>query len=237
MDCNILAAFRRKTYACFERAADALMNVADALLTETRARSLAELSLSPFFERQWPSVYEAFQDAKIDRPALLDVFAQHAPLPPQEERLIVGGDASSILRVQSPTARDRTYVHASNLPEGTKPVRPGWQYSELALLPDEKSSWAYVLDNQRIESTATQGEVMAQQLRSAVPRIVRRFLFLGDGYYGSDAFRTDTADVECDVLVRARARGRTQETRTPPVAWGGLQVQGPRHPGRTRPEL
>jgi hypothetical protein len=226
MDCNILAAFRRKTYACFERAADALMNVADALLTETRARSLAELSLSPFFERQWPSVYEAFQDAKIDRPALLDVFAQHAPLPPQEERLIVGGDASSILRVQSPTARDRTYVHASNLPEGTKPVRPGWQYSELALLPDEKSSWAYVLDNQRIESTATQGEVMAQQLRSAVPRIVRRFLFLGDGYYGSDAFRKDTADVECDVLVRT-AKNRVLLREPEPVG-------GPRKRGRPR---
>jgi hypothetical protein len=39
MDFSILAEFRRKTYACFERAADALMNGADALLTETRAVS------------------------------------------------------------------------------------------------------------------------------------------------------------------------------------------------------
>lgn len=202
MDCNTLSGFRRLSYACFTRAADALMNVADALLTETRARSLAQLSLSPFFEREWPSLYEAFQDANIDRPALLEVFAQHAPLPPEEERLVVGGDASSILRVQSPTARDRTYVHASNLPEGSTPVRPGWQYSELAVLPDEKSSWAYVLDNQRIESSATQGEVMAQQLREAVERIARRFLFLGDGYYGSESFRQSSADIECDVLVR-----------------------------------
>ena len=134
MNCNILSEFRRRSYACFTRAADALMNIADALLTETRARSLAQLSLSPFFQRQGPSLYEAFQDAKIDRKARLDVFAQHAPLPPEGQRLVVGGDASSILRVQSPTARDRTYVHASNLPEGTKPVRPGWQYSELAVL-------------------------------------------------------------------------------------------------------
>src|SRR5579862_5479291 len=152
MNCNILSEFRRSAYACFTRAADALMNVADALLTETRAQSLAELSLSPFFERQWSSLYEAFQDAKIDREALLQLFAKHTPRPLAGERLVVGGDASSILRVQSPTARDRTYVHASNLPEGIPPVRPGWQFSELAVLPGEKSSWVYLLDNRRILS-------------------------------------------------------------------------------------
>ena len=69
MDCSTLAQFRRTVYACFQRAADALMNAADALLTETSARSLAELSLSPCFEREWPSLYEGFQDAKIDRNA------------------------------------------------------------------------------------------------------------------------------------------------------------------------
>ena len=51
MDFSTLTDFRRKTYACFTRAKDALMNVADALVTQTSARSLAELSLSPFFER------------------------------------------------------------------------------------------------------------------------------------------------------------------------------------------
>ena len=53
MDFSTLTEFRRKTYACFDRAADVLMNVADALLTQTPARSLAELSLSPCFERHW----------------------------------------------------------------------------------------------------------------------------------------------------------------------------------------
>ena len=56
MDCSTLAQFRHTVYTCFQRAADALMNTADALLTETSARSLAELSLSPCFEREWPSL-------------------------------------------------------------------------------------------------------------------------------------------------------------------------------------
>src|SRR5438477_4684576 len=113
MDCNPLAAFRSAVYACFRRAGDALMNVADALLTDTQARSVAELSLSPFFTRRWPSVYAAFQDGVIERTALHKVFADYAPGPSQGERLVLGGDASSILRPQSKSARDRAYVHAA----------------------------------------------------------------------------------------------------------------------------
>ncbi len=35
MNLNILQNFRHEIYSCFERAADALFNTADALLTET----------------------------------------------------------------------------------------------------------------------------------------------------------------------------------------------------------
>ena len=216
MDFSTLTEFRSKAYDCFERAADALMNVADALLTQTPAQSLAELSLSPYFERCWPSIYAAFQDGKISRIALQQLFADYAPLPPEDERLVLGGDASSILRVQSKTARDRTYVHASNLPEGTKPVRPGWQFSELAVLPKEKSSWVYVLDNRRIPSSSTQAEVMFEQLDQVRAFLLRTFLFLGDGYYGSAIFRAKTAEIDCEVLVRF-ARNRVLYFEPPPV--------------------
>ena len=56
-----------------------------------------------------------------------------APKPPPNKRLVVAGDASSIARPVSGTARDRTYVHQSNLPEGCKPVTPGWQFSFVAV--------------------------------------------------------------------------------------------------------
>jgi hypothetical protein len=225
MDCNTLRQFRHAVYRCFGRARDALMDLSDALLTQTNARSLAELSLSAFFTRRWPSVYEALQDGKIDRQGLEEVFVQYAPLPDEGERLLVGGDASSILRPQSKTGRDRTYVHASNLPEGSPPVRPGWQYSEVGVLPPKPCSWVYVLDNRRIESEATQGEVMAQQLGELVPLLKRRFTFVGDGYYGSQTFRSQCAQIDCDVLVRF-AKNRVLY-REPPAQTG---KRGPGHP-------
>ena len=225
MDFTTLAQFRGDIYNCLQRAADALMNTIDALLTETPARSLPELSFSPFFQRRWPSLYEAFQDANIDRNALQDVFAQYAPQPKQGQRLVLGGDASSILRPLSKTARDRTYVHASNLPEATTPVRAGWQYSELAVLPEEASSWVYILDNRRIESTTTPSQVMADQLKEAAKRLGRRFLALVDGSYGSQVFRSATNDIACDVLARF-AKNRVLYRRPPPV----VGKAGPGHP-------
>jgi hypothetical protein len=217
MDSNTLSDFRHALYCCFCQAGDALMNLADALLTETPAQSLPELALSPFFQRRWHSLYEALQDANIDREALHTLFATYAPLPQEGERLVLGGDASSLLRVCSKTARDRTYVHASNLPEGTKPVRPGWQFSTLVVLPETNSSWTYVLDNRRIKSEDTQASVMADQLTEALPRLPLRPLFLGDGYYGSAVFLALVENLPCDFLLRL-AKNRVLYREPPPEA-------------------
>ena len=218
MDCNTFAqltAFRQQLYACFSRAGDALFNCIDALLSETPARSFAELSLSPFFVRQWPSLYQALQEASVDRVALQRLFCAYVRLPGAGERLLLGIDASSIARPCSATAADRTYVHQSNLPEGSKPVRPGWQFSTLTVLPQSPCSWTYVLDNVRVASAQTQGEAAAAQITSVLPLLPTRALLLGDGYYGSVTFLTLLKDAPCDALLRF-ARNRVLFRPAPP---------------------
>ena len=218
--------FRRGLYACFHRAGDALMNTTDALLCDVTARSFIELSLSPFFVRGWPSLYEGLHDAVIDRPQLQKLFARHIAAPTPGQRLVLGVDASSIARPLSPTARDRTYVHAVNLPKGSKPVTPGWQYSTLCVLPPTPSSWTYILDNQRVPSQDTQAKVAAAQLVSVLPLLTActtacttafagRPLLLADGYYGSATFLAQTKEVACDKLLRL-AKNRTLYRPAPP---------------------
>src|SRR5713226_7314665 len=73
---NTLDHLRQQMYGCFERSRDALFNLSDALLSESQARSLPELSLSVFFERRWPGVYEALQDGCINVERLRAVFVQ-----------------------------------------------------------------------------------------------------------------------------------------------------------------
>ena len=212
MYCNTLAEFRDGLHQCFKRAGDALMDTADALLTETAAQSLPELSLSPCFRRQWHSLYEAFADAKIDRAQLQRLFAAFAPKPPLGQRLVLGVDASSIARPQSKTGEDRTYVHASNLPHDCKPVVAGWQFSALCVLPDTPSSWTYALDTQRIESQATAAEVAARQLKAVLGRLALAQqgalltggppLLVADGSYGTVSFLALTQALPCDKLLR-----------------------------------
>jgi len=201
------------------------MDTADALLTESCARSLPELSLSPCFRRTWHSLYEAFADAKIKRTRLQRVFAAFAPKPEPGARLVLGVDASSIARPQSKTAKDRTYVHASNLPQACKPVVAGWQFSSLCVLPDTPGSWTYVLDNQRIESAATAAEVATRQLKAVLAALSLAQqgallsagppLLLGDGSYGTVTFLTLTQTLACDKLLRF-AKNRVLYRPAPP---------------------
>src|SRR5438067_11948417 len=66
MNLNTLKAFRQQVYDCMQQRADSLFSLCDGLLSEPQARSLPELAHSPFFERQWPSIYAALADGQID---------------------------------------------------------------------------------------------------------------------------------------------------------------------------
>lgn len=50
-----LQQFRQEIYDGLKRGADAMFNLSDALLCESQAQSLPELSLSAVFERKWES--------------------------------------------------------------------------------------------------------------------------------------------------------------------------------------
>jgi hypothetical protein len=226
MQNSTLSAYRTDLYASFLRASDALMNLNDALLTDTAAQSFVELTLSPFFVREWSSAYAACKDGLLDRAALRGVRVKYAPMPVPGKRLVVAGDASSIARPASGTARDRTYVHQSNLPEGTKPVTPGWQFSCLAIVSEDPNSWVYTLDVERIPSHKTPVEVMGEQLIPLVASLAQRFLFLGDGGYGNVKFLLKTEQVACDKLLRL-AKNRVLYRVKPPR---------PDQPGPGRPK-
>ena len=217
-DCQTLTNFRAQIYATFTKAADALMNTADALLTENQAQSLPELSLSPFFTRKWHSLYEAFEDGRIDTERLRHLFALHAPTTTRT-RICLATDASSIARPKSKTAADRTLVHESNLPEGCPPVVAGWQFSTLVLLPETPSSWTYTLENTRIASHQKTAEVAATQLEKVVPLLNNQTglppLLLADGYYSCVEFLKKTQGITCDKLIRL-AKNRLLYRPAPP---------------------
>ncbi len=206
MNLNTLQRFRHEVYGCFDRAADALFNTVDALLTETQAQSFPELSLSPLFERRWCSLYEAFEDGRIDQDRLRRVFARYLMGPAAGERRWLGIDASSIERPASKTSPDRTVVYKPNLPESSKPISYGWQFSTVVLLPDQPSSWTAVLDQQRIGSEQTSVQVAAAQLRQLAPELDCRPIVASDRWYSCAPFLLATEGLPFDKLLRLKRK-------------------------------
>jgi hypothetical protein len=208
MDCTILEVFRHNLYhECFTRAADALFDLADALLSDVSARSLVELSQAASFRRGWPSLYEALEDGQIDRAALLRLFLDLLPQRMVGTRLVLGLDTSSILRPQAATARDRTLVYRSNLPSDATPVGPGWSFSALVVLPNPVSSWTYILDHRRVPSSETATTIGVQQLQALLPKLPPgwgRPLVLLDRRYSNAPWVQASAELPTEQLLRAR---------------------------------
>ena len=106
MNFNRLKHIRQQVYESFDRGADALFNLADALLCESQAQSLPELSLSPFFERQWPSVYEALEDGRINVEQIRAIWVSVLLAERAEDELIwIAVDGSNIARPSCPNQR------------------------------------------------------------------------------------------------------------------------------------
>lgn len=72
-----LRTFRAELYSCFERRADALFELADALLAADAIPSLPHLSLAPLHRRGWGSVYAAFARGRLQGDALRCLLAAH----------------------------------------------------------------------------------------------------------------------------------------------------------------
>jgi hypothetical protein len=168
LDFNILKHIRHQTYGCFGQSRDALFELTDALICESAARSLPELSLSPCFRRKWPSVYEALSDGRIDEASWSRAWTS-ALLEEHQGAVWLSVDSTSIARPEAETSPDRGMIDVCNLPHATKPVSVGWQFSPVMLLPHTHSSWGAILSQRRIKSQQTAVSVAVEQVEEQLP--------------------------------------------------------------------
>ncbi len=185
MNLNTLKEFRHEVYSCFGAGKDVLFNTVDALLTEDRAKSFPELSLSPHFERRWPSLYEGFEDGKIAQKDLQEVFARFLPQTYLQDLLWVGIDVSGIAHPCAHTSAERSALYVPNLPECKKPITFGWHFSTAVVLPQTASSWTYVLAQHRVSTATTAAQVAFAQLQQLVPLVPTPMVVLLDRGYNS----------------------------------------------------
>jgi hypothetical protein len=122
-----LRTFRRSLHRCFDRRADALLELCDAVLTAGVVPSPVHLSLEPAHRRGWGSLYAALERGRIDAEALRTLMVRH-PLaggqPP-----IYAVDVSVWARCDAETSPERGfYYHPSRHYSAGQPIVAGWAY-------------------------------------------------------------------------------------------------------------
>jgi hypothetical protein len=169
---EVLCRFRREVYACLDARADALFELADAVLCAGGpVRSLPELSLEPEHRRGHGGLYDGLNAGRIEF-ARVRRCLDGLPLPRVGQRIVLGVDFTPWLRPDAETSPDRLFCHVHRRAKGTSQMIPGWPYSIVAGLETRRTSWTAVLDAVRLDPDDDATAVTAAQLRDVVERLI-----------------------------------------------------------------
>ncbi|MGO9669443.1 MAG: transposase [Streptosporangiaceae bacterium] len=168
-----LAAFRSELHGCFTARADALFELADAVLcAEGPVKTLVGLSLAPEHRRGHGALYDAVNHGRIEIGRLRRAVAG-LPLPRAAGgRLMLAVDVSNWLRPDAVTSPERLFCHCYARGKGNAQMIPGWPYSLVAALEPGRTSWVRPLDAVRLGPADDATEVTAGQVREVVTRII-----------------------------------------------------------------
>lgn len=214
-----LRAFRQSIFSATTKRQDAAMNLIDALLERPKPRSLAELSLSPFCERQWCSLYDVVEEASFDVSSLERTYCQFSVQDWREHGreqakkygfstpcFVVVGDASMIRRSSSRVVDGLRYCHTQSHEVGGRGIVVGHQYQLLRYVGDAYTAWSLPLMSTRLEEHDTAVSLAVHQMKHLPKHLPSDIPCLGvfDGGYGCASFLAETRQHRCGVLARMR---------------------------------
>ena len=168
-----LSRFRQEFYRCLPARADALFELAEAVLcADGPVRSLVELSLVPEHRRGHGGLYGGINGGRIEVGRLRAVLARVRLPRAADGRLVLAVDVSPWLRPDAPTSAERLFCHIYGRGRGSAQMIPGWPYSFVAALETGRSSWTAVLDVIRLKPADDATAVTAAQIREVVDRLI-----------------------------------------------------------------
>ena len=118
-----LRTFRGSLYRCFERRADALFELADALLTAGAVPSPVHLSLASAHRRGWGSLYAALSRGRIEEGLLRELLARHASTKEEASRApVYAVDVSVWRRCDAEASPGRGYYYHPSRHSAGQPI-------------------------------------------------------------------------------------------------------------------
>jgi len=235
----LLEGFRHDFYQCLDRRADALFELADAVLcADGPVRSLPGLSLVAEHRRGHGALYDALAAGRVDVERLRTAVAS-APLPRAADgRIVLAVDVTCWLRPEAHTSPQRIMCHTYGRGKDQHIGIPGWPYSFVVALETGRSSWTAPLDAVRLAPGADLAVVTARQVRAVVSRLVaaghwqpgdRMIWVVMDAGYDAARLAWLLRDLPVRILARMRSDRVLRRPAPPPLP--GRRGRLPRHGG------
>ncbi|MYQ89848.1 MULTISPECIES: NF041680 family putative transposase [unclassified Streptomyces] len=232
-----LPRFRGEFYSCLTRRADALFELADAVLcSDGPVRSLVELSLVGEHRRGHGGLYDALSAGRVDVARLRRALAT-VPLPRASDgRLVLAADLTCWLRPSAHTSPQRILCHTYGRGKDQHIPVPGWPCSVICALETGRSSWTAPLDALRLSPGDDAATVTARQMRELVERLITagqwkdgdlEILIVVDAGYDVPRLAFLLKDLPVQVLGRMRSDRVLR--RAVPCREPGVRGRPPRH--------
>ncbi len=230
---DTLRAFRGSLYRCFDRRADALFELGDAILTADVVPSPVHLSLQASHRRGWGSLYAALGRGRIDAEALRWLLARH-PLAGSGTP-VYAVDTSVWPRCDAETSPQRGFYYHPSRHSAGQPIVAGWAYQFIARIGFVRESWTAPVDVERIHPMEDANEIAAEQVKTFLRRSPEEErdtpLFVFDAGYDPVKLQQGLEGTTCQILVRLRAGRRFYADPSlagPPAHTGRPRRHGPK---------
>jgi hypothetical protein len=173
---DALRAFRASLYRCFDRRADALFELGDAILTAGAVPSPVHLSLEPSHRRGWGSLYAALDRGRIDATTLRRLLARHplAATTGGERPPVYAVDVSVWPRCDAESSPERGYYYHPSRHSAGQPIVAGWAYQFIARLNFVRESWTAPVDVERVPPTEDANTLAVEQVKGLLARFCPR---------------------------------------------------------------
>lgn len=222
---SLFPQFRSGVYQNFAgcKRTDTLMDLVDALSSNTTAKSPVELTLNTHFRRSYTALNKAVRVNCLDNNRLAQLANQAVAALKNRKFYLFGSDVTSNPRPYAETLPDRGYVYQPNTIKGNKPIAVGHQYSLLAMLPEQEQAnaghWVIPMAMDRVESQENKELVGARQMQEILTDAKLPFsealcVQVVDASYSKPSFLSYNADT-ANLVVIARARGSRTFYRQP----------------------
>ncbi len=165
LDVKAFLDWRKQLYNGLNCRRETVIELLDALSSNSQAASVVELSLNPLFRRDYNSLYKGLReflphqtDEKYEGQVncLLDAVSLTIPTSKFRHFNLFGIDTTPYPRPYSATLADKTFIHYPNPIKGNKPISIGHSYSVVCALPERietgNSPWAVPLSGERVQA-------------------------------------------------------------------------------------